>query len=161
MPCSISCSFALIFVVSMIYMHNASYKSNTVQNYQKQLPADLQELYKKIVKERLGIYYFGYVLGVILSAIIIFYNYSSSKGRVSGKNLSTVSVMCTVVAVSFITNYFYYILSPKTNWMLDHIKGEEQTKAWLKMYRNMQVYYHTGLVLGIIAVAFFALAFRC
>jgi len=159
MPCSISCSFALIFIVSMIYMHNSSCKSNTVLNYQKQLPADLQELYKKIVNERLGIYYFGYVLGFILSAIIIFYNYSVRKGRNGG--LSTASTVCTVIAVSFVTNYFYYILSPKTNWMLDHIKGEEQTKAWLKMYRNMQVYYHSGLVLGIIAVAFFALAFRC
>jgi len=160
MPCSISCSLALVFIISMIYMHNASSKSNTVQNYQKQLPADLQDLYKKIVNERLRIYYFGYILGFILSAIIIFYNYSVSKGR-RGKNMSTASIVCTVIAVSFITNYFYYILSPKTNWMLDHIKTEEQTKAWLKMYRSMQVYYHTGLVLGIIAVAFFALAFRC
>jgi len=130
-----------------------------MQNYQKQLPADLQNLYKKIVNERLGIYYFGYVLGFILSAIIIFYNYSIRKGKSGG--LSTASIVCIVIAVSFLTNYFYYILSPKTNWMLDHIKGEDQTKAWLKMYRNMQVYYHSGLVLGIIAVAFFALAFRC
>uniref|UniRef100_A0A6C0F4T8 Uncharacterized protein n=1 Tax=viral metagenome TaxID=1070528 RepID=A0A6C0F4T8_9ZZZZ len=159
MPCSISCSFALIFIVSMIYMHNAASKSSTMQNYQKQLPADLQNLYKKIVNERLGIYYFGYVLGFILSAIIIFYNYSIRKGKSGG--LSTASIVCIVIAVSFLTNYFYYILSPKTNWMLDHIKGEDQTKAWLKMYRNMQVYYHSGLVLGIIAVAFFALAFRC
>ena len=159
MPCSISCLFALIFIVSMIYMHNSASKSSTMQNYQKQLPVDLQNLYKKIVKERLGIYYFGYVLGFILSGIIIFYNYSIRKGKSGG--LSTASIVCIVIAVSFVTNYFYYILSPKTNWMLEHIKGEDQTKAWLKMYRAMQVYYHSGLVLGIIAVAFFAVAFRC
>jgi len=29
------------------------------------------------------------------------------------------------------------------------------------MYRGMQVYYHTGLVLGIIAIGIFAYAFRC
>ena len=44
--------------------------------------------------------------------------------------------------------------------MLDYIKTPEQTKAWLQMYRGMQVYYHSGLVLGIIAVGVFAFAFR-
>ena len=70
-------------------------------------------------------------------------------------------MVCLVLATSFITNYFYYILSPKKNWMLNYIKTPEQTKAWLVMYRKMQVYYHTGLVLGIIAIGIFAYAFRC
>ena len=74
--------------------------------------------------------------------------------------LSTTSMVCLVLATSFITNFFYYILSRKKNWMLNSIDTPEQTKAWLKMYRGMQVYYHTGLVLGIIAVGFFAHAFR-
>jgi hypothetical protein len=65
-----------------------------------------------------------------------------------------------VVAISFVTNYFYYVLSPKSDWMLNHIKTPEQTKAWLGMYRGMQVYYHTGLVLGLFAVGTFAFAFR-
>ena len=74
--------------------------------------------------------------------------------------LSTTSMVCLVLATSFITNYFYYILSPKKNWMLNHIETPEQTKPWLEMYRKMQVYYHTGLVLGIIAIGIFAYAFR-
>jgi hypothetical protein len=44
--------------------------------------------------------------------------------------------------------------------MLDYIKTPAQTKAWLHMYRGMQIYYHSGLVLGIIAVGVFAFAFR-
>ena len=70
------------------------------------------------------------------------------------------SMICLVLAISFITNYFYYILSPKKKWMLNYIETPDQTKLWLQMYRGMQVYYHTGLVLGIIAVGIFALAFR-
>jgi hypothetical protein len=53
------------------------------------------------------------------------------------------------------------MLSPKSDWMLNHINNPEQTKLWLQMYRTMSVYYHIGLVLGIIAVGFFAFAFRC
>ena len=73
--------------------------------------------------------------------------------------MSNYGIVCTVVAVSFSVNYFYYILSPKSKWMLNEIKSEEQTKAWLEMYRHMQMYYHTGLVFGIIGVGLFAFAF--
>jgi hypothetical protein len=45
--------------------------------------------------------------------------------------------------------------------MLNHVKDEEQVKAWLIMYKEMQYNYHMGLVLGIIAVGVFAFAFRC
>ena len=86
MPCSISCTLSFIFIVSMIYMNNATTKSQTIQNYEKQLPEDLKNIYKKIVGERLSIYYYGYILGFILSLIIIIYNYQN-KSIVLGKIL--------------------------------------------------------------------------
>jgi prolipoprotein diacylglyceryltransferase len=138
-------------------MNRATAKSQTIQKYEQQLPEDLKEIYYKIQKERQSIYYYGYALGFILSLIIIIYNYQKSKPN---QKLSTSHMVCIVVATSFITNYFYYMLSPKTTWMLDHVKTPEQTKAWLNMYKAMQKYYHTGLVLGIAAVAFLAVAFR-
>ena len=158
MPCSISCTLSFIFIVSMIYMNYASTKNQTIQKYEQQLPEELKETYRKIQQERQSIYYYGYALGFILSLIIIIYNYQKSPSHKT--KLSTSHIICIVVATSFITNYFYYMLSPKTTWMLDHIKTPEQTKAWLQMYKSMQKYYHTGLLLGIIAVAFMAVAFR-
>ena len=71
------------------------------------------------------------------------------------------SMVCITVFIAFFTNYFYYILTPKTDWMLNHIDSREQTKAWLEMYRTMQVYYHSSLVVGIIAVGLITFAFRC
>ena len=59
------------------------------------------------------------------------------------------------------TNYFYYMLSPKTDWMLSHMNNEKEIKSWLLMYREMQFNYHMGLALGIIAVGILAFAFRC
>ena len=141
----------------MIYMNNAVQNSSFVQNYKKRLPYPLQELHTKIANERLAISYTGYTLGFILSIIII---YMSSR-QVAKDRMSLMNMICTVVATCFLTNYFYYILTPKTDWMLNHIKSPTQTKLWLEMYRHMQVYYHTGLVFGIIAVALFAYAFGC
>ncbi|NDA89602.1 MAG: hypothetical protein EBY20_01645 [Alphaproteobacteria bacterium] len=139
-------------------MNNATQKSQTIQVYQEQLPTNLKNIYEKLTSERLRIYYYGYILGFILSLIVIFYNYQISK---PSHKMTTFTVTCTVITISFITNYFYYMLSPKSDYMLNHINSPDQTKAWLTMYRNMQYYFHMGLVLGLVAVAFLAIAFRC
>ena len=156
MPCSSTCLVATALIISMIYFQNATTKSKVVQTYKDQLPSNLQVRYEKITSERLRIYFYGYILGFILSFIIIMYNYSSKRNK-----LSNTSLICLVIVVSFFTNYFYYILSPKTDWMLNHINSPEQTKAWLIMYRTMQVNYHMGLVIGIAAGGVLAFAFRC
>ena len=155
MACRLSCLVAAVFVISMIYTTNMTGKYGGLKQYKDQLTPELEERYTKITEERRNIYYQGYALGLVLSAMIIFLN------KMRKTPLSNLSVVCTVLAVSFLTNYFYYILSPKSDWMLDHIDNEEQAKAWLKVYRAMQVYHHGGLALGLIAVGIFAYAFRC
>ena len=99
---------------------------------------------------------YGYILGFIISLFIIFYNL-----RIKKNKMSTFPLVCTVVATCFLTNYFYYMLHPKSDWMLNHTNSQDQVKAWLQMYREMQYNYHMGLVLGIIAVGILAFAFRC
>ena len=156
MPCSITCIIAVALIIAMIYFQNATSKSKIVQEYKKQLPSNLQNLYEKITAERLRLNYYGYTLGLILSLIIILYNYTSKRNK-----LTNTSLVCLVIVVSFLTNYFYYILSPKSTYMLEHINSPEQTKAWLAMYRDMQYNYHLGFVIGVIAVGVLAFAFRC
>ena len=153
MVCTISCGISIMFIISMIYMNIMSYKNKTVQKYKDQLPDEYKQKYENIVKERTKIYYQGYALG-----FIIFYNYYIKKDK-----LSITNILCIVLATSFITNYFYYVLHPKSNWMLDTDidKDPEQVKKWLDMYKHMQIYYHTGLLLGIIAILVLAFAFRC
>jgi hypothetical protein len=156
MPCYISCALATIFVISSIFMSNATQTNKTIQHYQSQLPSNLQNLYAKITEERKRIYYYGYALGLVLSAIVIYYNNNTSRIK-----MTNTTMVCMTITISFLTNYFYYMLSPKSTYMLQHINSPEQTKAWLIMYKAMQYYWHAGLVLGIVAVAFLAIAFRC
>lgn len=156
MPCSTTCMIAVALIIASIYFQNATTKSKVIQEYKKQLPSNLQNLYEKISAERLRINYYGYGLGLVLSIIIILYNYSLKRNK-----LTTTSLVCLVIVVSFFTNYFYYILSPKTTYMLEHINSPEQTKAWLTMYKTMQYNYHFGFIVGLIAVGVLALAFRC
>lgn len=156
MVCLTSCLGAVFFVVSMIYSQNVMERSQVIQQYKKQLPADLQKIYENITKERQQINLYGYGLGVIISLVVILFNY-----RLKQNKLTTFNTICLVVVISFTTHYFYYMLTPKTTYMLEHIKSPEQTKAWLSMYKTMQYFYHGGLLLGLIAVILLAFAFRC
>ena len=156
MACTISCMISAVFIIGMIYFYNMTDKSTIVKHYKEKLSSDLQKRYDKIAKERMTISYYGYGLGVILSLIIIFYNL-----KIKGAKMNTFALVCTVMATCFLTNYFYYMLSPKSDWMLNHMGNQEEVKAWLQMYREMSYNYHAGLALGIVAVGVLAFAFRC
>ena len=154
MVCSISCSISAVFIIGMIYFYYGTFTNKTIQQYQSTLNSHQRTAYEKIAKERLRISIQGYILGFILSLLIIMYNKNK-------KQFSSTSIVCLVLATSFLTNYFYYMLSPKTDWLLNHVESKAETQAWLEMYRAMQYYYHMGLVLGLIGVGVFAHAFRC
>jgi uncharacterized membrane protein YkgB len=156
MACTLSCSISAVFIIGMIYFYNVTGKSEIVKHYKATLSSDLQKRYDKISQERLMIGYQGYALGVILSLGIIFYNLKFKNAK-----MSNTALVCTVIATTFVTNYFYYMLHPKSDWMLNHLQNKEEIRAWLQMYREMQYNYHMGLTLGIIAVGILAFAFRC
>ena len=113
--------------------------------------------YENIIKERRDIYLKGYGLGLILAFISLFL-YEKFGGNDKRKGLNKV---CFIGGITLLVNYFYYMLTPKSDWMLNHMGNQEEVKAWLQMYREMQYNYHAGLALGIIAVGILAFAFRC
>lgn len=156
MVCSTSCCLSLIFLIGMMYFYTMTSRNAVVKKYKEQLPTPLKGLYEKISNERKLISYYGYALGFLLSLFLIYF-YSNQNKKSKG---NWVSVVCMIVSTSFVVHYFYYILSPKSEWMLEHVHSPEQNHAWLQMYRSMQFHYHAGMVLGILAVGFLALAFR-
>ena len=151
MPCVLSCSLSLIFLIGMVYFYMMTYQNKVVQNYKSSLSSELQERYQKIQKERLQISCQGYALGLVLSLFVIL---------ALRRKISSLSLLCVVVSVSFLTNYFYYMLHPKSDWMLTHMNSQEEVDGWLKMYREMQFNYHLGLVLGILAIALWTWGIR-
>ena len=146
MVCATSCVIAFIFIIANIYC--CSGNSQTIQEYVGHLSPENKQRYELITKELMGIYFMGLLLGFILSMIVVVSckkYFTDSRGR----------MLCMIAAITFSVNYFYYILSPKSDWMVLHLKSGEETKAWLDVYRSMQYRYHIGLILGILAVVAF------
>jgi uncharacterized protein YacL len=144
-----------IFIIGMIYFYIRTETDDVVKNYADSLTPELRARYENIKKERMRISCHGYLLGLLLSAIIVMLLKRDKKNKIS-----TLSLVCIVVATSFLTNYFYYMITPKSDWMLNHMESEEQVKNWLVMYKRMSYNYHMGLTLGIIAVGVFTFGFR-
>jgi len=162
MPCSLSLLAFAALLVGMIITHLAVDRSQVIEEYKRQLPSSLQSLYSRLSGERLRIYYCGYVLGLVVAGIYVWYSRMTTiQGRKGQIFSNTWALVATVVVISFVVQYYYYILSPKSDYMLNHIQSIEQNRAWLSMYRHMQVYCHGGMVLGIAAAAMLAFAFRC
>jgi uncharacterized membrane protein YfcA len=60
--------------------------------------------------------------------------------------------------ITLFTTALYYLLMPKSDYMLNHLKTEEENKAWLSVYKTMKYRYLIGFVLGALAAIPFATA---
>ena len=156
MVCSLSLSISIMFIIGMVYMNYISNSNDVIKKYRSELSSELQEVYDKISKERAKIYFEGYGIGFIFSLIFILYNYTIKKDK-----LKIPYLILSSISICFIVNYFYYKIYPKSDWMLNHVKTPEESKAWLNLYKELQKNYHIGLLYGLIAIIILAFAFRC
>ena len=154
MFCCTTCIIAFVFLVANFYTIFSCSNTNK-EDFYNVLTNNQKETYNRIIDERKYIYYMGYGLGLILSLLIIFINKKIFKSR-----LNNISLVCLIGATTFITNYLFYILYPKSDYMLLHLNDKKQIEEWLKIYRKMQFKYHIGFVFGIIAVMILGYSFR-
>ena len=126
-----------------------------VKSYRDNLPEELQFMYDNVVSERRQIYFTGYLIGFIVAIFLIIVNV-----RVLKKKMPVLAMVCLAVVVSTIVNLFYYMLYPKTYYMVTLLKTDKQREDWLRVYQSMQYYYYSSFVMGAVAVGVFAYAFR-
>ena len=146
--CLINCSVGIVFLMANIFCMFSVDKYSIKQDFFNSLDANLKAKYIKIIEERRRIYYRGFVMGILLSILSVGLMYNQNK-KISNK-----TIICTTLGITFLTNYFYYILSPKSDWMVLHLNSKYQREEWLKIYRTMSVRFHLGFLLGLLAVSF-------
>lgn len=152
--CHLGCGISLVFIIGMIYMSFAIDKHSISSEFKQTLNQEQQQKYSEITRERLNIYYTGYILGFMMSLGIIMFNIFIKK-----QAMTKIEMACLTGGVTFLTTYFYYILSNKSEYMIMNLHNDRQKEAWLNIYKTMQFNYHAGLVLGIIGVMIMSISF--
>tara|TARA_B100001093_G_scaffold520477_1_gene616461 strand:- start:28273 stop:28740 length:468 start_codon:yes stop_codon:yes gene_type:complete len=154
MVCPTSCIVAGAFIVSSIFVSLRVDKSTLKDPLFQLLSERNKQRYMRIADERKNIYLKGFGLGFILSIIALFILNNNKMFKVT-KLIN----ICFVLATSFTVNYFFYILHPKTDYMVLHLNDGEEKKAWLNIYKTMQFNYHLGFALGLVGMIFIGNSF--
>lgn len=161
MVCGITCSIGVMFLIANLYVTFSADKINQKKDFYNTLSKDKIEKYESIIKERREIYFKGYGLGLFLAFILLFLYENMSGGGSSNDKKKGINKVCFVGGITLLVNYFYYMLSPKTDYMILHLDEENQRKEWLNINKTMQFKYHIGLLLGILAAMILAYAVKC
>lgn len=116
------------------------------ENEHKQLTSvfsdELAKKYEAIVNERRNYYLQGLVLGMVFSSVLLI----TRKGEMTRSHS-----IFLFFAVTLFTAMMYYLLMPKSDYMLNYLTTAEQNRAWLKMYKTMQTRYLLGILIGALA----------
>ena len=129
-----------------IAMLGASVSTMTVTEEQHNLlrqtfSDDLDVLYGNIVVERRNHYVMGLVLGLALAYVVL------QMVKINNR----FHRMSLFVLITLMTGVVFYFLMPKSDYMLNHLKTEEQNKAWLEVYKTMKQRYFLGFLFGALA----------
>jgi hypothetical protein len=101
---------------------------------------DLDKKYEAIIEERRNHYIIGLVLGMVVSFLVI-----------RSMKLNRFNLITLFFAITLGIAVLFYMLMPKSDYMLNHLKTEEENKKWLDVYKTMQKRYYVGFVLGALA----------
>ena len=146
MDCYLSCSVGLVFLVAAVFTVFFGSIGGAKQVFYAMLSREQQDAYARVITARRNIYLQGLGVGLLLSFLVL----RNASGRMPA------TVPCSAVAITLVTNYLYYILSPKPQNTVVKLAREDQRVAWQNVNRHMQVVYHTGLLFGISAAYFLA-----
>jgi hypothetical protein len=120
-------------------------KSAITQQMMAALSPEQQVNYREIILRRRNLYLTGFALGIVLSILVMMMRGQTREGY-------GWQDACLVTAILFLTSYFYYMLSEKPQLLVVELQDEAQRKKWAEVYRVMSTTYHTGLLLGVLAV---------
>ena len=148
----ILCILALAFLITSIvtpfvaqYSGFGTTKKEVIRAFTNTLNDKQKRTYEKIIIHRRNVYLEGLLLGLAFACVcvlIVLHTQPLSNTWVYG---------CLGVFVLFITTFLYYILTPKPEYMVSILTSKKQNKAWIKVYRHMQVVMYGSFTCALVA----------
>lgn len=153
MICKKSCTLALSFLAASIATSFYADKMKQSKVFRYTLPPEKKKRYEELTEERKRIYFTGLALGLVCSILLIIFHRNNKN---SIYHFSRNQIMCVTVATTFTVCYFYYILVPKSGYIIESLNRKDQREKWLDIYRTMQFRYHAGFALALIGMSILA-----
>ena len=141
------CSAAIVILLSSVFMMFLK-DNNLFLKFMNTLNSDQKEIYNKIIKERLSLYFGGMLLGIFIGLLYLFYSKKSNRN------------VCIFIVIVFVTKMIVYKGYPKSTYMLYHLDKKEQVDAWTDIYRNMKKIWMLSFVFAIISYILIGLSFK-
>ena len=132
--------FVLLFASLMVSI--MPLKGTVYDTFIKSLDPKQALIYHRIIHERRDIYIQGFLIGSILAFCYLV---------LAEKERSPFTKVFIFMGIALLTQFLYYMLSKKPEWIIDSLKTPEQIKLWHQVYSQMQRRYYSGFVIGIFA----------
>lgn len=139
MACGTACAVAIIFAISTLFFP-LLLNRKAIMGYKREFPIVAQRALRAATRERAGLAFEGLVLGMIAGMFLVL---------LAGK-MGKMSSVCTLAATAFVVQFFYYMLSPKSVWVLKHLHTPGERHSWLRLYREYQKAYYGSIIAGIV-----------
>ena len=145
MKCISYCLIAFMFLGTKLYNLIDPIDKNIGSRIKSTLNKEQKEAYNNIVSERLNIYINGLIIGLICGIIFL-------KSNPGGRTR-----ICGFIAVVFAVKFAFYLLHPKSDYMINHLVTMDQVKAWNSVGKEMKNRMWYGSTLG--AAIYFLLSY--
>ena len=140
------CIIGTTLLLSSIYMALDN-KDVKIKNFRKILNEEQKKTYDEITKERLYIYFTGYLIGIICG-YLYYLNYPKDN-----------VIVCKVLAIILSVKLMVYKLYPKKPLMLYSLTTKEQVNAWADVYTIMKKKWMVSIIFGLIGAIILSYSF--
>lgn len=144
MNCTVSATIGLSLLAGSVATLTVSEEQHNL--LKKTLSPELDQVYDNIARERRNHYIQGLIIGLLISFFVL------SNSRITNRTYK----ITLFFAITLTSGLLYYLLMPKSDYMLNHLTTPEENKAWLEVYKTMKFRYLVGLILGAAAAIPFA-----
>tara|TARA_B110000114_G_C14810191_1_gene284380 strand:+ start:38 stop:490 length:453 start_codon:yes stop_codon:yes gene_type:complete len=140
MTCVNNCLISFVLFFSIVATMINSKTSPKHKHFRSLLNKNQTNIYDNIHKERLTIYLIGLCVGIVVA-------FFASNFLSSPKS----NKLCLFVAIAISVNVVIYMVYPKSQYILTHLKEGEQVDAWLDIYKDMKLKKMVGAGVGLVA----------
>ena len=141
MICIKTCMLSTVIIFWFVSGMLVNKKTPVFTNLMNSLDDEQKQKFDRIVKERTSIFKKSLGGALILTLVLVL--------TLINKNMDLKKQICVVIVSSVFLMTLFYMIHPKSDYMVRHLKTQDQRDKWVKMRMDMGMKKYVGLGLGV------------